>query len=273
VQSLSEIRSLLADRGLRPRRRLGQHFLHDHNQLRRLVDAAGIGPGQLVVEIGPGTGTLTETLADAGAEVIACEIDPPLAAIVRERLGGRITLIEGDCLGRGRTLAAPLVEAIAGRPFKLVANLPYQVASPLMVTLLLHHAECRGMWITIQKEVAERLAARPRTKAYGALAIIVQALATVAVIGQVPPGCFWPVPRVDSTIFRIEPRSRPAVAEPQAFARFVTAAFSKRRKQLGTIFGRDVAWPAGVTPDLRPDALTVEQLIALSAAVAGLDEE
>ena len=132
MQTLSEIRALLDSRGLRPRKRFGQNFLHDKNQLRRLVDASGVGEGDVVLEVGPGTGTLTEALLERGARVIASEIDEDLAGISEERLGDRVTLVRGDCLGGRRTLAPAIVAAIDGRSFTLVANLPYQAASPLM---------------------------------------------------------------------------------------------------------------------------------------------
>ncbi|MDY7107018.1 MAG: 16S rRNA (adenine(1518)-N(6)/adenine(1519)-N(6))-dimethyltransferase RsmA [Planctomycetota bacterium] len=278
MQTIIEIRSLLAARGLRPRHRLGQNFLHDQNQLRKLIAAAQIAPGDLVLEIGPGTGTLTEALLEAGAKVIASEIDDDLADIVADRLGDRITLIRGDCLARGRVLAPAIVDAIDGRPFRLVANLPYQVASPLMTTLLLDHPNCAGQYVTIQKEVADRLLAAPGGKDYGPLGIIIAALAEVKRIGTVPPTCFWPQPQVTSAMVEILPsppgrgaggEGPPEVKLPdspearRAFARFVTNLFSKRRKQLGAIFGRDRPWPAGVTPDMRAEMLTVAQLVDL----------
>ena len=262
---------LLAERGLRPKHRFGQNFLHDHNLLRKLVDAADISPGDVVLEVGPGTGTLTEELLDRGAQVIACELDEDLAAIVEERLGDRITLIRGDCLEKQRQLNAKVVEAIAARPFKLVANLPYQAASPLISTLLIEHPppQCRGQFVTIQKEVAERLMAQPGTKAYGPLTVIVQALAEVHRIAVLSPSCFWPQPEVTSAMVAIVPRQEAErlVADEEAaraFARFITELFTRRRKQLGSIFGRDRSnWPAGVTADLRPEALSVQQLVQL----------
>ena len=263
MQTLSEIRALLAEHGLKPRRRLGQHFLHDKNLLGRLVAAAGISPGDLVVEVGPGTGTLTETLLEHGAEVVACEIDPGLAAIVRQRFGSRLELIDGDCLGRGRRLSEPLLRAVAGRSFRLVANLPFQVASTLIVTLLAHHQECHGQFVTIQQEVAQRLTASPGTKAYGALSIIVGTLADVAVIAPLPPACFWPRPKVASVMVAVTPRPQHGIDDPEDLASFTTALFGKRRKQLGTILGREINWPDGVTPDLRPEAISVGQIIAL----------
>ncbi len=266
MQSISEIRALLAGRGLRPKKRLGQNFLHDKNQISRLVRAADLGPaaGPLVLEVGPGTGTLTEALLDAGAEVVACEIDDELAQIIEDRLADRVTLLRGDCLDRGRRLAAHVVDALAGRPFTLVANLPYGVASPLMVALLLDHPACRGQYVTIQREVADRLLASPGSKSYGPLGIIVQALADVERIGVVKPVCFWPEPAVTSAMVAIRPDPDRAPADPAAFARFVTSVFGKRRKQLGTIFGRDRAWPEGVTAEMRPETLTVAQLVELS---------
>ena len=263
MQSISEIRELLRERGLRPKRRLGQNFLHDKNQLAKLVAAAGVAPGDGVVEVGPGTGTLTETLVDAGADVIACEIDADLAQLVRDRLGTRVTLIEGDCLQKGRRLSAPVTAALRGRPFTLVANLPYQVASPLMVTLLLEHAGCRGQYVTIQREVAERLLAGPGTKAYGPLGVIVQSLATVERIATLKPTSFWPQPAVTSAMIAIHPDPGHHLDDPSAFARFVSTLFGKRRKQLGTIFGRDRAWPDDIAPDQRPETLDIDRLVAL----------
>lgn len=268
MQTLSVIRSLLDERGLRPRKRFGQNFLHDKNQLRKLIDAADLVPGSLVLEVGPGTGTLTEALLEAGAIVIACELDRDLADLVDERLGERITLIRGDCLDRGRVINPAIVEAIATRPFKLVANLPYQVASPLMSSLLIDHANCQGQYVTIQKEVADRLLSPPGTKAYGPLGIIVSALAKVERIATLAPTCFWPSPKVTSAMAAITPRDDHGVTDPASFARFVTQLFTKRRKQLGSILGRDAPLPEGVTSDQRPESLTISQLIDLSQRTA-----
>jgi 16S rRNA (adenine1518-N6/adenine1519-N6)-dimethyltransferase len=268
MQSLSEIRGLLDERGLRPRKRFGQNFLHDKNQLRKLVAAASLAPGDVVLEVGPGTGTLTEALLEQGAEVVACEIDRDLADLLRDRLGDRITLIEGDVLERGRRLSAKVVGALGARPFRLVANLPYQVASPLLAALLLEHRACIGQVVTIQAEVADRLLAAPRTKAYGPLGIIVQAFAAVERVGTVPPTCFWPAPQVTSAMVAIRPTFPDRPDDPAAFARFVTGLFSRRRKQLRSTFG-DVDWPAGVEPAMRPEALTIEQLVALFEIVRG----
>jgi len=172
LQTLAHIKELLASYGLSPKKSLGQNFLCDHNLIRKLVDRADVTEGELVLEIGPGTGALTDELIERGAEIIACEMDDGLAAINRERLGDRITLIHGDCLRSKREINPEIIEAIGGRPFKLIANLPYGAASPLMMTLACEHANCEGMWVTIQKELAERFRATNNTKVYGEVTVI-----------------------------------------------------------------------------------------------------
>lgn len=267
MQTLTEIKALLAGRGIRPKHRFGQNFLHDHNQLRKLVEAAGVRPGELVVEVGPGTGTLTETLVEAGAEVIACEIDHDMQAIVTERLGGRVRLICGDCLDGKHALSAELLAAIGGRPFVLVANLPYNAASPLMAMLAGQHPECRGQYVTVQKEVGDRIRAEPNTRDYGPLTVLLQLLCEIREIAVVKPGSFWPAPDVTSAMIAIEPRGERifiSTDEVRGFERFTHELFSKRRKQLGAILGgRDEAWPAGVEPTMRPEVLTPTTILAL----------
>ncbi|MBX3354319.1 MAG: ribosomal RNA small subunit methyltransferase A [Phycisphaeraceae bacterium] len=291
MQTLSEIRSLLRSRGLRPKHRYGQNFLHDHHVLAALVESAGIEPpapgaaAPLVLEVGPGTGTLTEVLLERGARVVACEIDRDMLAIIGERVlpraDGRLTLVEGDCLKGKRRLAPAVVDALATAAradapaansprFALVANLPYGAATPLIATLLANHPECTGLFATIQREVADRLMATPRSDAYGALSVTTQLLARVERVMDVAPGCFWPEPEVTSAIVAIDPRrgeQRPASigtpAEAEAFASFVTGVFSKRRKQIGTILGRGAQLPPGVEATQRPEELAPETWLAL----------
>lgn len=274
MQTITEIRALLRERGIHPKHRLGQNFLHDQNQLRKLLNAADVSPGDVVLEIGPGTGTLTEELVGAGAEVIASEIDPDMAAIVRSRLEDRITLIEGDCLAGKHEVHPSVIAAVGDRPFLLVANLPYGIASPLIVNLLIDHLEaCRGMFVTIQKEVAERLTADSGSKQYGALTIVTQALATVAAIGTVPPAAFWPQPEVMSAMVSIQPRVDlpELLATPEVrrrFSSFVTELFMKRRKQIGSVFGRDREYPGAIEASQRPESLSVNQVVSLFAMIA-----
>lgn len=303
LQTLTEIRQLLAERGLTPRHRLGQNFLHDKNQLIKLLDAANIKPNDLVLEVGPGTGTLTQALLERGTNVIACELDPGMAQIIRDTLGrfmntsepasvkpapphtqstiardrrdtprlAALTLIEGDALDKQRRLNPQIIEAMNSRDFKLVANLPYQIASPLISSLLTDHPNCRGMYVTIQKEVAERLMAKSNSKAYGSLTMIVQALAEIELISTLSPGCFWPPPDVTSAMIAITPKHSTPInsgtESAREFSTFVTQLFTKRRKQLGTIFGRQHAgWSDNQLQSimsLRPDAINVEQAMAL----------
>jgi 16S rRNA (adenine1518-N6/adenine1519-N6)-dimethyltransferase len=271
-QTLSEIRAELDARGIRPKHRFGQNFLHDHNQLRKLVNAAAVQPGEVVLEVGPGTGTLTETLLDAGAEVVACELDPDMAGIVRarnrHRLGagaGHVTVVEADCLDGKHALSEELLGAIAGRPFVLVANLPYQAATPLMATLLERHPECRGQFVTIQREVADRLTAAPDTEAWGPIGLTMRLLADVSQIAVLSPGCFWPAPKVTSAMVAIVPRPGPRPVEDwSAFTAFVQRTFGRRRKQLGSILGRSAPEAIGIDPTRRPETLSPREWIALA---------
>jgi 16S rRNA (adenine1518-N6/adenine1519-N6)-dimethyltransferase len=263
MQTITEIQALLDARGLAPRRRLGQNFLHDHNQLRRLVAAAQIQPQELVLEVGPGTGTLTEALLEAEAKVIACELDPGLGDLISERLGDQLALVRGDCLERGRRLASGIVEQLDGRPFKLVANLPSQVASALMIELLMHHPTCHGQYVTIQREVGDRLVAVPGTKERGPLGILASTFALVDRIGNVPATCFWPQPKVVSAMVSLIPKGTPWPGDREAYARFITGLFAARRKQLGRILGRDRPLPDNIDPSWRPEVLTNEQLLRL----------
>jgi 16S rRNA (adenine1518-N6/adenine1519-N6)-dimethyltransferase len=266
VQTLAEIRAMLEARGLAPRKRHGQNFLTDHNLIRRLVDAADVGPGSLVLEVGPGTGALTDELLHRGCEVVACEIDPGLAALIRERYQGRpLTLIEGDCLAGKRTLSPGIVAALRGRRFTLVANLPYGAATPLMAALLAQPS-CLGQFVTIQKEVADRLVATPSTKAYGGLTVLAQTLARVERLAVLPPECFWPRPEVTSAMVALRPVTPSGIDDPAAFAAFCQEVFTGRRKQLGTTMREAIArtgLPEGVAATDRAESLSPSQLAAV----------
>lgn len=282
MQTLAEIKSLLESRGLRPKRSLGQNFLVDHNLIRKLVEASGVGPGDLVLEVGPGTGTMTEDLLARGCEVIACELDDGLAALLRERLpnvpgGERFTLIHRDCLEGKHHLAPEIVSALAGRPFSLVANLPYGAATPLMMTLLLSFPTCEKMAVTIQREVADRLLAEPGGKDFGPLAVIAQVAARVERIAKAPPECFWPRPDVTSAMVlltrRVDPP--PATGDLAGLSDLLHDLFAHRRKQLGGLLGHDIDWPAigaapacqGVAPTLRAEQLSPTLILALGRAL------
>lgn len=266
MQTLSDIRAILTLRGLSPKHRFGQNFLVDQNLLRKLVDASGIAQGSLVVEIGPGTGTMSEEILARGAELVAIELDRDLAAHLREHFAAeaRFRLVEGDCLDGKRALNAEALGVLAGRPFTLVANLPYQAASPVMA-ICATLPQCLGQFVTIQREVGDRLRAQPGSGEYGPLTIMVQAFCEVEQIAVLPASCFWPAPDVTSAMLALRPRSEPALphADAERFGDFVHTLFSKRRKQLGAILGRARAWPEGIDPNARPESLSVPDLVRL----------
>lgn len=266
MQTLADIRAILDAAGLAPRHALGQNFLLDHNLITKLIDAAAPAPGEIVLEVGPGTGTLTESLLDRGARVIAIELDRGLARVLRERLGARpnFSLIEGDCLESKSQLNTEAAAALADAPFVMIANLPYGAATPLMLTLLIDHPRCRGMWVTIQREVADRLAAAPKTKDFGPLSIVAQSLATVRRIALLPPECFWPRPDITSAMVALVRRPDPLTDNPRGLSAFCAALFSKRRKQLGSVLGRGIDWPQGITPENRAEDLSPELIIDLA---------
>jgi 16S rRNA (adenine1518-N6/adenine1519-N6)-dimethyltransferase len=270
MQSLAQIKALLAAHGLSPRHALGQNFLVEPAHLTRLVDAASLTPGETVLEIGPGTGTLTEELLARGVRVVAAEIDRGLAALLRATFANepRFTLVEGDCLEGKHALAPGLLAGLGHGPFALVANLPYAAGTPVMIALLADHPRCRGLFVTVQREVAHRLVASPGTRDFGPLAVLAQSVASPQIIATLPPGCFWPRPDVTSAMVAIPRLANPATPEPRRLVDFCQRLFAQRRKQLGAVLGRAGPWPAGVTPDARAESLTpvlLEELARLHA--------
>lgn len=284
AQTLSEIRSLLAGAGLAPQHRYGQNFLIDANLMRKLVEAADVQPSDVVLEVGPGTGSLTEVLLKRGARVIGVEIDRGLQALLRDRLGKhpRVTLVQADILaGKNRvnTLVLNILkqqEPGPGGARKLVANLPFQVATPLLMELLYISPSLERMTCTIQKEVAERLAAEPKASDYGPISVTSQTLAETELIAILPPAVFWPRPKVESVMLTLRPRAAEQVDVDDVadFVRFVRRGFVHRRKMLRRVV-RD--WElldalaafsrAGVSPDARPGELSPAAWRAFHRAV------
>lgn len=268
-QTLSQIKAILAGAGLHPRHRFGQNFLIDPNKLRQIIEAADVAPGEVVLEVGPGTGVLTEALLEAGARVVAVEIDRDLCAILRDRLGEheRFTLIEGDVLAGKHVVNAVAIESLDCE-WKLIANLPYNIASPLLATCCIDHPAMQLAIVMVQREVADRLTATPADgKQYGPLSVIVQAMCEVSRIMTLPPGCFWPQPKIDSAVVKMTRRSTPLTDDPQALIALTQRLFQQRRKQVGSIIGRDAPLPAGVRYDMRPEQITVEQMIELASMI------
>ncbi len=276
TQKLTQIKGYLAAYGLNPKHRYGQHFLHDEHHMARIVEAASLREGDVVLEVGPGTGSLSTKLLDAGARLVAVEIDRRLEPILENVLSpyrGRVKLIFDDVLASKHRINPVVWSSLsvscqgeAADGFKLIANLPYNVASPLMVNLLVDPQQpwMTGGVVMVQHEVACRLLAGPGTKDYGPLTVMTQAVSTMQHVSTVPATCFWPRPAVESTVVRFQRRTEPLTKDLAALQATVHRLFTQRRKQLGAILGRHHAWPVGVDPAARPDRLTVEQVIALS---------
>lgn len=270
-----QLRRLLASEGLRPRRSLSQNFLTDAAALDAIVEAAELGPGDRVVEIGPGLGVLTRRLLAAGASVLAIELDPRLAGYLRRELAGvaGFELLEADAL------SIHPGEIFPGEPFKLVANIPYHITSPLLHAFLEGERPPTLAVLLVQLEVAERIAAPPGQMSY--LSVFVQNVAAAEVVARVPAASFEPAPDVDSAILRLRRRSAPAVPVGEgrdAFYRMVQAGFRQRRKQIHNGLTRELPLSAaeigtalaacGVTPDRRPQTLSVDQWVCLYGELA-----
>ena len=257
-------------------KRLGQHFLADRRILERIVTALQLTGAETVVEIGPGRGSLTDLLAPRAGRLVAVEVDRALAEILRQRYAGnaKVTIVERD------VLAVPLAELAGTDDFVLVGNVPYYITTPIVFHALERPRPTRAVYL-VQKEVAERAAAAPGGKEYGALSVNVQAVARVEVLFRVPPGAFRPPPKVDSAVIRVTPRDDPAVTpdEEDRFRTFVQDAFALRRKQLRRVVRTIAALDAeraeaalamaDVDPDARSETLSPESFARLFRAVRG----
>ncbi len=264
-----QVLDLLARNGLRPSRALGQNFVVDPNTVRRIARLAGVGAGERVLEIGAGLGSLTLALAETGAEVTALEIDRHLVPVLRsvvEPAGVRV--VEGDAL---TVDWAELLGPQEG--WLLVANLPYNVATPVVLHLLDHVDAVTSMLVMVQREVGERLAAGVGDELYGAVSVKVAYRASASVVGRVPPTVFVPRPKVDSVLVRLDRRPAPAVEtdEGQLFS-LVRAGFAQRRKMLrrslAGLADEEVLTAAGVRPECRPEELDIEAWGRLARCVS-----
>jgi 16S rRNA (adenine1518-N6/adenine1519-N6)-dimethyltransferase len=287
-QTQSYLRSLFAERGIAPRRQLGQNFLIDLNIHELIVKAAEVGPGDVILEVGSGTGALTGLLAGRGAAVVAVEVDPAMARLTAEAVAElqSVRVLHRDVLAGKHALCPEVLDAVRsglaaqkGRRFKVVANLPYNVATPVITNLLVH-AELNPvlMVVTIQRELAERLVAEAASEAYGAVSVIVQALAGVSIVRSLPPSVFWPRPRVDSAVVAIrpDPARRTRVGDVAWFHELVRRVFLHRRKYLRHVLAgmwRDRwtkpevdAWleSRGLSGQIRAESLDVEEFIELA---------
>ncbi len=283
---------MFARNGIRPQHRLGQNFLVDLNIHDLIMDTAEVGPDDVILEIGSGTGALTASMAARGAHVIAVDIDPAMSKLTAEAVAGlsNAQVLLCDALANKNRIEPKVLDLVrlglasgeGKKRFKLVANLPYHVATPLIVNLLVHDELCPALIVvTIQKEVAERLCAPAATSAYGAVSVVVQALADVAIVRTLPPSVFWPQPKVESAVVCIKPdgAKRAAVGNVPWFHEMVRRLFFHRRKYIRHVLASDWSdrWTKadvdlwlqtlGLNSQLRAESLTVPQFLALVEAL------
>lgn len=282
-----DIRTLAAGAGIVPTKQKGQNFLLDPNTVRAIVERAGVRAGDSVVEVGPGLGSLTLGLLEAGAFVSAVELDEALAALLPSTVAAkgmdsqRLALVNADAL---RVTEIPLPSTSPHAPTKLVANLPYNVATPILLTFMERFANITEALVMVQKEVAERIAATPGSKVYGAPSVKAAWYGSSELAGKISRQVFWPVPNVDSALVRVR-RDRPLTeGEPPRERVFglIDAAFAQRRKTLRAALkawegargsAGDLCEKAGIDPQRRGETLTVHEFIQLAAAAHPLGNE
>jgi len=286
----TEIRRLAKELEFRPRKSLGQNFVHDGNTVRRITSASGVGRGDHVLEVGPGLGSLTLGLLDRAASVTAVEVDPVLAERLPQTVtehstsaSRRLHVLNRDILTLRR---ADLQEGTSGLPTALVANLPYNIAVPALLHLLAEFPSIRAVMVMVQAEVAERLAAEPGGKEYGSPSVKTRFFGKVRRCGMVSPTVFWPIPRVYSGLIRVDRYENPPWPVDEAFRRqvfeLVDAAFAQRRKTARNAFAR---WAgsgnesarrllsASIDPARRGETLSVADFVRLLQRSADSESE
>ena len=266
THSRPTIRELLDSASLAPRRDLGQNFVADPNTVRRIAELAHVGAGDRVVEIGAGLGSLTLALADTGADITAIEVDRGVVPVLRDVVADRtnVRVVEADAMQLDWS------DLLAGHDdWVLVANLPYNVATPLICDLLDSVPAIARMLVMVQREAAERFAASPRTPAYGAVSVKTAYWADAKIVGHVPASVFVPRPNVESSLVAITRRTPPTTDATTLFA-LVRAGFGQRRKMLrrslSGIVAAETYDAAGISPTARPEELDVEAWCRLADA-------
>ena len=285
-QTLSYLRNLFAERGIKPKNKLGQNFLIDLNLLDLVLRSAELTREDLVLEVGSGTGSLTVRLVEQAGAVVSVEIDADFAALTDEEVTqrDRIALLRADVLKNKNEISPLVLHAVADlgqrcgtQRVKLVSNLPYAVAVPVITNLLIGELAVERMVVTVQWEIAERLLASPGTKDYGAMAVLVQSLAEVELVRRLSPKVFWPRPLVDSAIVCIRPNAdkRRHVGDPRRFRAFLRDLYVHRRKNLrgalAALPNRDLSKSdvdarladLGIDGAIRAEALDLEQHLRL----------
>lgn len=264
-QGKATIRGLLSDYGLRPNQSYGQNFLIDPNVIRRIVRLAGISSKSNVVEIGGGTGTLTGAIAATGAHVVVYEIDAGLVRVLEDSLGG-LSNVE---IRHEDASEVDLSGALAEGPWSLVANLPYNVGTGILLDALRHAPDIDRFVIMVQREVADRLLTGPGSRGYGIPSVVAALHASGSVAFTAPPSVFYPTPAVDSTV--VELARHPAPEEAEQAIEIATAAFGQRRKMLRRSLADILPDPAallercGIDPTLRPENLSPDDFVAIAS--------
>ena len=259
-------------------KKFGQNFLIDTHVLDKIIRAADIGKDDMVLEIGPGIGTMTQYLAEAAGKVIAVEIDKNLIPILTDTLSGyeNVQIINGDVLKLD--IQRLVEEENAGRPIKVVANLPYYITTPIIMGLFESHVPLHSVTVMVQKEVADRMQTGPGNKDYGALSLAVQYYAEPYIVANVPPNCFMPRPKVGSAVIRLTRHEKPPVEveDERLLFDIIRASFNQRRKTLANGLNNsdrlDVPKEAiteaiqqlGKGPSVRGETLTLEEFAKLS---------
>ncbi len=260
---------------LRAAKRLGQNFLVDYDIVEKIAAAAQLTPQDLVLEVGPGLGSLTQGLAESGAQVLAVELDPKLLPVLQYTLTAydNVKVIQGD------VLELDLKELTEGRPFKLCANLPYYITTPIIFALLQKNLPAERLVLMVQKEVAQRMAAAPGGKTYGALSVACQYYTETELAFTVPPGSFMPAPQVESAVVVCRKRALPAVKvrDEARFFQVVKAAFATRRKMLGNSLRNlglsgpacaEILAAAGIDAKRRGETLKLKEFAAVADSFA-----
>jgi len=272
LEALPPLRDALAAHGIFANKGFGQHFLLDLNVTRKIARLAGPLDGCVTLEIGPGPGGLTRALLEAGARVVAVEKDPrflPLLAELQQAAPGRLTVVQADALDVDERALADAVEP--GAPVRIVANLPYNVGTPLLIKWLTGPLRPESMSLMFQKEVAHRIAAPVGSDAYGRLAVIAQAVARCEIVMDLPARAFTPPPKVASAVARLDPLAqRPSDAELRALEAITREAFGQRRKMLKSslkaLGGAPLCEKAGINPEARAETIDVDGFLGLARA-------
>ena len=273
---LQQTRFALSELGIRPHRQLGQHFLIDTEVVRHMIQAAELGPDTTVLEIGPGLGVVSEALMDIGVRLYLVEVDRVLA----QRLARRFARFDTVRVLTDDFLKLDVARAFSHTPIRVVASLPYQVATPILFRLLEHRTRFPEATVMLQKEVAERVGAGPGTKAYGVLSVLMQLYAEVKTVCTVGPRSFFPAPKVQSQVIKMVFHAQPRVAvqDTHMFTRVVKAAFAQRRKTLrntlraaGFSASEDIAAQLDLDLQRRGETLGLEEFAALANAFSGRD--